>query len=78
MYYIATIGYETETDRGTVKQTKEKVLIEAESAEEAIMLANIDSGEDTRDSEVLGVVKAPFGYIVTTDNKPEYYSKLKK
>jgi hypothetical protein len=78
MYYIATIGYETETDRGTIKLTKEKVLIEAESAEEAIMLANIDAAEDTRTSEVHGVAKAPFAYIVTTDNKPEYYSKLKK
>lgn len=78
MYYIATICYENETDRGTIKKTNEKVMIEAESAEEALMLANLDAAEDTRTSEVVAVNKAPIGYIICKEITPKYYNKIDK
>jgi hypothetical protein len=73
MYYIATVSYENETDKGTIKKTKEKVLIEAESAEEATILANKDAAEDSRSSELISVVKSPIGYIVSKQTTPVFY-----
>lgn len=73
MYYIATVSYDNETDRGTIKKTKEKVLIEAESAEEATILANKDAEQDTRDSELISVVKAPIGYVISKKTTPVLY-----
>lgn len=77
MYYIATVRYDNETDKGTIKKTNEKVLIEAESAEEATILANKDAAEDTRDSELISVSKSPIGYVVSKETKPVFY-EIKK
>ena len=78
MYYTATVSYENETDNGTIKKTKEKVLIEAESAEEATILANKDAADDTRSSELISVVKAPIGYVISKQTTPALYVSVNK
>ena len=71
MYYVVTIGYETEdTEKGTTKKTKSKYLLEAESVEEATIVAAKYSSEDSRHSEVVSVVKSPVEILISPEDLP--------
>ena len=75
MYYLVTIGYETEQmDReGNPRIKKVKYVLQAESVEEAtIVAANYRAG-DIRGSESLSVAKFPIECVIDEKNTPEYY-----
>ena len=76
MYYLVTIGYETETERG-VKTQKVKNLIEAESVEETTIIANKYIAGDTRTSQLLAVNNIPIECIISPLTHPEYYKEKK-
>ena len=75
MYYLVTIGYETEQqDRnGNVRLEKLKYIIEGESAEEVILRAAKYTSGDTRSSEVLAVAQQAIECLITEKETPEYY-----
>ena len=75
MYYLVTIGYETEQmDRnGNPRLQKLKYVIEAESVEEATIVASKYRAGDTRSSESLSVAKMAIECIIDSKNTPEYY-----
>jgi hypothetical protein len=75
MYYTIAIGIEQETmdSQGNPKVKKAKMLVEAESAEEAILVINNYINEDMRTIEVLGLAKTPFEEILTSEGTPKYY-----
>lgn len=77
MYYLVTIGYETEQmDReGNPRIKKVKYVLQAESVEEAtVVAANYRSG-DVRGSESLSVSKMQIECVIDEKNTPEYYKK---
>lgn len=75
MYYLVTIGYETEQmDReGNPKVKKVKYVLQAESVEEATIVAAKYRAGDIRGSESLSVVKMPIECVIDKNNTPEYY-----
>lgn len=75
MYYLVTIGYESEQlDRsGNPRIVKAKYLFEAESAEEATIVAAKYRADDIRDSQILSLAKMPIECVVDKKNTPEYY-----
>ena len=75
MHYLVTIGYETEQmDReGNPRIKKYKYIIEAESVEEATIVASKYRAGDVRSSESISVVKMPIECIIDEKNTPEYY-----
>lgn len=75
MYYLVTIGYETEQmDRaGNPRLQKFKYIIEAETVEEATIVASKYRSGDTRSSESLSVGKMAIECIIDSKNTPEYY-----
>jgi hypothetical protein len=75
MYYQVTIGYETEQmDReGNPRVKKVKYVIQAESVEEATIVAAKYREGDVRGSESLSVAKFPIECIIDQKNTPEYY-----
>jgi hypothetical protein len=75
MHYLVTIGYETEQmDReGNPRVKKYKYIIEAESVEEATLVASKYRSGDTRSSESLSVGKMAIECIIDSKNTPEYY-----
>jgi len=75
MHYLVTIGYETEQiDRqGNPRVQKAKYIFEAQSVEEVTILAAKYLSEDTRTSEVLGIVRMPIECIIDSKNTPKYY-----
>lgn len=77
MYYLVTIGYETEQlDRnGNPRIQKEKYIFEAESVEEVVILAGKYREGDVRSSESVSIVKMPIECVVDKKNNPEYYKK---
>jgi hypothetical protein len=77
MYYLVTIGYETEqTDRnGNPRLQKVKYVFQAESVEEASILASKYASGDTRSSECIAIVQMPIECIIDPKNTPEYYKK---
>jgi hypothetical protein len=79
MYYQVTIGYETEQmDReGNPRIKKVKYVIQAESVEEATIVAAKYREGDVRGSESLSVVKFPIECVIDENNTPEYYKKSK-
>ena len=76
MYYLVTIGYETETERST-KVQKVKYIFEAESVEETTILAAKYIDGDTRNAELLSVAHMPIECIVSPKTYPDFY-KAKK
>jgi hypothetical protein len=78
MHYLVTIGYETEQmDReGNPRVKKFKYIIEAESVEEATLVASKYRAGDVRSSESLSVAKMAIECIIDTKNTPEYYKGL--
>lgn len=77
MYYLVTIGYETEQmDRnGNPRLQKVKYVFQAESVEESAILAAKYSSGDTRNSEVIAIVQMPIECVIDPKNTPEYYKK---
>jgi hypothetical protein len=73
MYYLVTIGYETETERGNSRQQKSKYIFEAESVEETTILAAKYIEGDTRSAELLSVVHMPIECVVSPKTYPDYY-----
>jgi len=75
MHYLVTIGYETEqVDRnGNNRLQKLKYALEAESAEEAMLVAAKYREGDIRSSETLSIVKLPIECVIDKKNTPEYY-----
>jgi hypothetical protein len=75
MYYQVTIGYETEQmDReGNPRVKKVKYVIQAESVEEATIVAAKYREGDVRGSESLSVAKFPIECVIDQKNTPEYY-----
>lgn len=75
MYYLVTIGYESEQlDRsGNPRVQKQKYVIEAESVEEATIIASRYRAGDTRTSESISIVKMAIECVIDEKNSPEYY-----
>jgi hypothetical protein len=75
MHYLVTIGYETEQmDRnGNPRLQKLKYIVEAETVEEATIVASKYRSGDVRSSESISIVKMPIECIIDNKNTPEYY-----
>ena len=76
MYYQAIVAFETGVvdNEGNAKVKKFKYIVESESVFEVNKrLANYLS-EDTRDSEVVSIVKAPYEDILHPQLTPKYYN----
>jgi hypothetical protein len=75
MHYLVAIGYETEQmDRnGNPRLQKLKYIVEAETVEEATIVASKYRAGDVRSSESISIVKMPIECIIDTKNTPEYY-----
>jgi len=75
MYYLVTIGYETEqTDRnGNPRLQKVKYVLESESVEEASIIASKYRAGDVRSSESISITKMPIECVIDSKNTPEYY-----
>ena len=75
MHYLVTIGYETEQmDReGNPRLQKLKYVIEAETVEEATIVASKYRSGDVRTSESISVAKMAIECIIDGKNTPEYY-----
>jgi hypothetical protein len=75
MHYLVTIGYETEqTDRnGNPRLQKVKYILEADTVEEATIVASKYRLGDVRSSESISIVKMPIECIIDRKNTPEYY-----
>jgi hypothetical protein len=75
MHYLVTIGYETEQmDRnGNPRLQKLKYIVEAETVEEATIVAAKYRAGDVRSSESISVAKMAIECIIDEKNTPEYY-----
>jgi hypothetical protein len=75
MYYLITIGYETEQmDReGNPRIKRVKYVLQANSVEEATIVAAKYRSGDTRGSESLSVSKMQIECVIDENNTPEYY-----
>jgi len=79
MYYLVTIGYETEQmDReGNPRIKKVKYVLQAESVEEATIVAGKYRSGDIRGSESLSVVKMPIECVID-ENESQFKSNPEK
>lgn len=77
MYYLVTIGYESESESGRVRQQKVKYIFDAESVEETTILANKYIESDTRTAELLSVAHMPIECIVSPLTYPDFYKSRK-
>ncbi len=77
MYYQAIVAFETGVvdNEGNPKVKKFKYIVEAESLYEVNKRLATYLSEDTRDSEVVSIVKAPFEDILHPTLTPQYYAK---
>ena len=75
MYYQAIVAFETGVvdNEGNAKVKKFKYIVEAESLYEVNKRLATYLSEDTRDSEVVSLVKAPFEDILHPQLTPKYY-----
>jgi len=75
MYYLVTIGYETEAvDReGAPRLQKLKYPIQGDSVEEVNIIASKYRAGDTRSSQVISIVKMGIECVIDEKNTPEYY-----
>jgi hypothetical protein len=75
MHYLVTIGYETEQmDRaGNPRLQKMKYIVEAETVEEATIVASKYRAGDVRSSESISISKMQIECIIDKNNTPEYY-----
>lgn len=75
MYYQAIVAFETGVldNEGNPKVKKFKYIVEAESLYEVNKRLATYLAEDTRDSEVVSIVKAPFEDTLHPELTPQYY-----
>ena len=75
MYYLAIVAFETVVvdNQGNPKVKKFKYIVESESVYEATQRLSKYLTEDTRDSEIVSLVKAPFEDILHPKLTPNYY-----
>lgn len=75
MHYLVTIGYETDQmDRaGNPRLQKLKYVVEAESVEEAAIVAGKYRAGDVRGSESISIAKFPIECVIDAKNTPDYY-----
>ena len=78
MYYIAIVAFETGVidNEGNPKIKKFKYIVESESVYEATERLSHYLSEDTRDSEIVSLVKAPYEDILHPTLTPKYYSNV--
>jgi hypothetical protein len=76
MYYQAIVAYETGVvdNEGNAKVKKFKYIVESESVFEVNKRLSVYLSEDTRDSEVVSIVKAPYEDILHPQLTPKYYN----
>ena len=76
MYYQAIVAFDTGSvdNNGNPKVKKFKYVVESESVFEANKRLAHYLSEDTRDSEVISVVKAPYEDILHPELTPKYYN----
>jgi hypothetical protein len=77
MYYQAIVAFETGVidNNGTPKVKKFKYILESESVFEATQRMSYYLAEDTRDSEIVSLVKAPYEDIIHPQLTPKYYTQ---
>ena len=77
MYYQAIVAFETGVidNNGTPKVKKFKYIVESESVFEATQRMSYYLVEDTRDSEIVSLVKAPYEDIIHPQLTPNYYTQ---
>ena len=77
MYYQAIVAFETGVidNEGKPKVKKFKYIVESESVYEATTRLTHYPSEDTRDSEIVSLVKAPFEDFLHPTLTPKYYNK---
>jgi len=75
MYYLVTIGYETDqTDRnGNVRLQKIKYVVQAQSVEELTIIVGKYRSGDMRSSEIVSINKIEIDCVIDEKNSPEYY-----
>lgn len=75
MYYLVTVGYETDQigRNGNARLEKIKYVIEGESAEEVIIRTAKYIGTGVRSGEVLAVANMPIDCVISAKETPEYY-----
>lgn len=78
MYYIAIVAFETGVidNLGAPKIKKFKYIVESKSVYEATERLSHYLSEDTRDSEIISLVKAPYEDILHPILTPKYYSNV--
>ena len=77
MYYQAIVAFETGAldGNGNPKVKKFKYIVESESVYEATTRISRYLKEDTRDSEIVSLVKAPYEDILHPVLTPNYYQQ---
>ena len=75
MYYLVTVGWETERlDReGNPRLIKTKYPVEAESTEEAVERMNRYMSDDSRSGRILTTTESKFECVIDPKNTPEVY-----
>tara|TARA_R100001594_G_scaffold145653_1_gene196074 strand:- start:157 stop:390 length:234 start_codon:yes stop_codon:yes gene_type:complete len=77
MYYQAIVAFETGVidNSGNPKVKKYKYIVESESVYEATTRLTKYLTEDTRDSEIVSLIKAPYEDIIHPTLTPQYYQQ---
>ena len=77
MYYQAIVAFETGVidNNGNPKVKKFKYIVESESVYEATTRVSRYLSEDTRDSEIVSLIKAPYEDILHPTLTPKYYQQ---
>jgi len=77
MYYQAIVAFETGVidNEGKPKVKKFKYIVESESVYEATTRLTKYLTEDTRDSEIVSLIKAPYEDILHPTLTPQYYKQ---
>ena len=77
MYYQAIVAFETGVvdNQGNPKVKKFKYIVESESVFEATQRISHYLSEDTRDSELVSLVKPPYEDILHPQLTPNYYNQ---
>lgn len=75
MHFLVTIGYETDRqDReGNARLQKLKYILEAETAEEAIIVASKYRAGDARASQSISLAKLAIECVIDRETMPQYY-----
>ena len=75
MYYQAIVAFDTGSvdNNGNPKVKKFKYVVESESVYEATTRLTKYLNEDTRDSEIVSLIKAPYEDILHPKLTPNYY-----